>query len=73
MPAVSSLLNMPTVAPRLWSPAWVMTEASMPSTSNSSPTQLLIADGVNVRDGVQPVPSCSIDMGGNIWPARTVK
>ena len=45
--------------------------ASTATVFTSSPTQLLMAEGVMVRVGVQPGPSFSSDTGGYISPARS--
>src|SRR5207342_3504489 len=45
--------------------------ASVPIVRNSSPTQLLSADGVSVYRLVQPTPSFSSDTGGKKAPARS--
>ncbi len=61
---MSSKPNSPTVA--AISPAsnlW-LTRASAPTTFTSSPTQLLIAEGVMVSATAQLGPSCSSEIGG---------
>ena len=45
------------------------TRASAPIVRSSSPTQLLIADGVSVQRLVQPTPSFSSETGGKNAPA----
>src|SRR6478609_308446 len=43
----------------------------MPMVRSSSPTQLLIAEGVSVYRLVQPTPSFSSETGGKKAPTRT--
>ena len=46
-------------------------DASAPMVRNSSPTQLLIADGVSVHRLVQPTHSFSSEIGAQNAPARS--